>query len=80
MDFCIIHGYTLRYDFRSGFDICDHCEAAKTAENVINEAISHLRCALSQSIPGDDQIIIGHIRSAAEVLEALRGELKHGHH
>lgn len=25
-EFCLIHGYTLRYDSRSGFDVCDACE------------------------------------------------------
>jgi hypothetical protein len=25
-DFCIIHGYTMRYDMRSGFDLCEACE------------------------------------------------------
>jgi hypothetical protein len=25
-DFCLIHGYTLRYDRRSGFHLCQKCE------------------------------------------------------
>jgi hypothetical protein len=37
----------------------------------VEEARSHLRVALSQTLPTDDQIIIGHIRSALEKLEEL---------
>lgn len=25
-EFCLLHGYTLRYDRRSGLDVCDECE------------------------------------------------------
>jgi len=26
MDYCLSHGTELRYDYRSGFDLCDECE------------------------------------------------------
>ena len=28
-DTCLIHGMPMRYDFRSGLDICDMCEAVE---------------------------------------------------
>jgi hypothetical protein len=37
-------------------------------------AKSHLRVALVQALPSDDQIIIGHIRSALEALEGAEGQ------
>lgn len=40
----------------------------------INEARAHLAVALVQSLPSDDQIIIGHIREANAVLDALSKE------
>jgi hypothetical protein len=33
-DFCLIHGYTLRYDMRSGFHVCDECEQNTPKEGV----------------------------------------------
>lgn len=33
------------------------------------DAASHLRVALSQALPSDDQIIIGHMRDALALLE-----------
>lgn len=38
---------------------------------IILDAWSHLAGALSQSIPSDDQIIIGHMRDAEELLKSL---------
>lgn len=35
----------------------------------IEEAAAHLGAALMQSIPADDQIIMGHVRDAHELLE-----------
>jgi hypothetical protein len=32
-------------------------------------AASHLRVALSQSIPSDDQVILDHVREALRILE-----------
>jgi hypothetical protein len=32
-DFCIIHGYTMRYDMRSGFDLCEECERERALIN-----------------------------------------------
>jgi len=40
------------------------------SEEKIALAKSHLRVALLQSLPADDQIIIGHIREALEALES----------
>ena len=37
-------------------------------ETAINEARSHLKAALVQALPEDDQIIIGHIREAHKLL------------
>lgn len=36
----------------------------------IEEAFAHLAGALTQSIPSDDQIIIGHMRDAHDLLRA----------
>lgn len=36
----------------------------------IEEAFGHLAGALMQSIPSDDQIIIGHMREAHDLLQA----------
>jgi hypothetical protein len=38
---------------------------------VILDAWSHLVGALAQSIPSDDQIIIGHMRDSADLLHTL---------
>ena len=37
----------------------------------MNEIYAHLQCAISQSIPEDDQIIMGHVRDARDI--AKRG-------
>lgn len=41
----------------------------------LDDAISHLSCALGQVVPSDDAIIVGHMRDALELLrteEAVR--------
>jgi hypothetical protein len=38
---------------------------------IILDAWAHLAGALAQSISSDDQIIIGHMRDAADLLHAL---------
>lgn len=38
---------------------------------VVRSTLSHLQCAGSQSIPSDDQIIIGHIRTAIALLRQV---------
>lgn len=38
---------------------------------IILDAWAHLACANSQSIETDDQIIMGHVRDAAEALHKL---------
>jgi hypothetical protein len=35
-EFCIIHGYTLIYDWKSGFDICPYCEEEKLENKELN--------------------------------------------
>jgi hypothetical protein len=42
----------------------------REASDRIREAYSHLGAALMQTAPSDDQIIMGHVRSAHELLEA----------
>ena len=37
-DFCLIHGFTLEYDFRSGFHICRECEKISLPETVSTTA------------------------------------------
>ncbi len=37
--------------------------------NRIQEAASELRVALAQTIPSDDQVIVGHVREALRMLE-----------
>jgi hypothetical protein len=39
--------------------------------SLVREALSHLQCAESQSIPSDDQIIVGHIRTAIALLQPV---------
>jgi hypothetical protein len=41
-------------------------------EIAIDEAIAHLGAALVQTVPSDDQIIIGHVRSAYTALIIAR--------
>ena len=41
------------------------------AETIIDRARGHLGAAISQSIPADDQIIMGHIKAAYELLWAI---------
>lgn len=38
----------------------------------LDDAIAHLSAALVQSIPSDDQIIMGHVRDALALLRAER--------
>src|SRR5690349_8965479 len=42
--------------------------------NLVLEAMSELRVALSQSIQSDDQVIVGHVRSALRFLEREKYE------
>ena len=36
MDYCLSHGTALRYDYRSGFDLCAECETERErAERII---------------------------------------------
>lgn len=30
-EFCLIHGHTIKYDWRSGFDMCEECEQERIA-------------------------------------------------
>lgn len=41
------------------------------ATAVLSEVVTHLKCALGQSIATDDQTIIGHVRSAHELAVLL---------
>jgi hypothetical protein len=63
-------------------DIVDRCSCTPVAssaapserersEKFIREAASHLRVALVQATPNDDQIIMGHVRQALNMLEAV---------
>jgi len=36
-DFCIIHGYVLEYDFRSGFTYCPRCEEVQEVSRFYND-------------------------------------------
>jgi hypothetical protein len=40
------------------------------AKHFCGEAHSHLACAIAQSIDTDDQLIVGHMRSAAAILNS----------
>lgn len=42
----------------------------------LDDAIGHLASAVGQSLPTDDQIIIGHVRDALELLRAERDTRK----
>ena len=39
--------------------------------DAVARALAHLTCALSQTIPTDDQIIVEHMREAAALLNLL---------
>lgn len=41
------------------------------ATAMLSEVVSHLKCALTQAQPSDDQIVIGHVRSAHEMATML---------
>ena len=47
--------------------------------NPIEEANAFLGAALAQSIPSDDKIIIGHLRSARELLNRVHETLEDNH-
>jgi hypothetical protein len=68
----IIHNETGRKSVREPESIEFKAAAPSVEEPVsqlgVEAARSHLRVALSQSLPTDDQIIIGHIRSALEAI------------
>ena len=38
---------------------------------VVEDARGHLRVALTQAVPADDEIIMGHVRDALALLEKL---------
>jgi hypothetical protein len=42
----------------------------------LDNIISHLGVAISQSIPQDDQIIMDHVRDAQNLAIAVRNELR----
>jgi hypothetical protein len=44
----------------------------ETTREEILGALSELDCALLQVLPSDDQIIVGHMRNAAETLRKLK--------
>lgn len=44
--------------------------------SLLNEAIAHLRTALAQVVPSDDQIIVNRMREALGALEQYRDELR----
>lgn len=43
-----------------------------SADAILLEIIGHLGAAVSQSIPEDDQIIMGHVRQALAFAKTLR--------
>ena len=43
--------------------------ANEKLREAMNEIYSHLAAAISQSIPTDDQIIMGHVRDACKIAE-----------
>jgi len=62
---------------QAGFpDSCDNCDGFSQTPDRIEEAFGHLAGALMQAIPSDDQIIIGHMRDARDLLQA---ELRERH-
>ncbi len=70
-------GYTLDY-LGAWAVLCSHCAEAHTAVVVprearpakTQEALDHLRVALKQVAPSDDEIIVGHMRDALAALES----------
>jgi len=42
--------------------------------SIMDEAASHLRVALAQTLPTDDQIIMGHVKDALALLELREPE------
>lgn len=42
------------------------------ASTAIDEAMAHLGAAIVQSVPSDDQIIMGHVREANAILSQVR--------
>jgi hypothetical protein len=45
-------------------------ECSSDVETALFEAMGHLGAAVTQSIPSDDQIIMGHVRKALEQVVA----------
>jgi hypothetical protein len=41
------------------------------AQHALDEAIAHLGAALIQSLPSDDQIIMGHVKTAHDILTVI---------
>jgi hypothetical protein len=48
-----------------------------TTATRLREIIAHLSCGIRQSLPSDDQIIIGHMRDALREASEALDELKH---
>jgi hypothetical protein len=49
----------------------DQAREAKLLMEGLADAIAEMECAIGQSIPSDDRIIIGHMKSAAATLRNL---------
>jgi len=47
-----------------------------TIQTLVDEVAAHLKCALLQSIPSDDQIILDHIRDSVQLLKEFKAEHK----
>ncbi len=44
--------------------------------SILQSIINHLDAAIRQSVPSDDQIIMGHVRTAHELAELLLSEAR----
>ena len=63
-----LNPHELRARAREMLAVAEQIEPELPTREQINEVLVHLDCALVQSIPSDDQIIVNHIRDAYHIL------------
>jgi len=64
----IWYGVNAEFALTDSAELIEQADFLEKLQKKVSEARSHLGAALSQSIPKDDQIIMGHVRDAFKEL------------
>ena len=63
-----LNAHELRAKAKEMLAVAEQIDPELPTEETIIEVLSHLRCALVQTIPSDDQIIMDHVRDSFRLL------------